>query len=93
MFMATPSPTLASLYGDTFEIADIKRIGPLMFSDNGNTFSYQVYFYDGTFATAQASVDSATCKAIVDKLEAGRQKLIQARWPMAHKIVITEQES
>ena len=59
--MATPSPTLVSLYGDTFEIADIKRIGPLTFSNNWETVSYQVYFYDGTFATAQASIDGATC--------------------------------
>jgi hypothetical protein len=91
--MATPSHALVSLCGDTFETSGIKRVGALTPSDDGASIHYLVYFYDGTCTAVKVNIKGIgivdNAQTIIETLEAGRQKLILARWPLAQTLVIT----
>lgn len=92
--MTTPFDSLVSVYGDTFPLRDIQRVGPLYWVITGETiFRYKIYLCTGQIAEVEFKVsDSSTdarIKALLD-VEQGRQQIIDARWPMVHKIVIQD---
>ena len=92
--MTTPFDSLVSVYGETFPLRDIQRVGRLHVQLTGETiFRYKIYLCTGQIAEVEFKVsDSSTdagIKALLD-VEQGRQRIIDARWPMMHKIVIPD---
>ncbi len=91
MFMATPSTAAIFLYGDTFNVADIKRVKPVIYNLSTNTISYKIQFFNGSPLKVHKSVSGLNTDEImkaITRLEEERQAIIRERWPMAEMLII-----
>jgi hypothetical protein len=89
--MATPSTAAIFLYGDTFNVADIKRVKPIIYNLSTNIISYKIQFVNGSPLKVCKSVSGLDIDEImkaISSLEEERQAIIRERWPMAEMLII-----
>lgn len=92
--MATPLDCLVSVYGDTFPLRDIQRVGPLYWvitESCPTVIQYEIHLCTGEIAVIRYNTGQYI-KNMMDwnQVEQGRQQIIDARWPTMHKIVIPD---